>query len=187
MEDIIDEAAQSDSEREDEFLKPPPKKKRKISKKKKKILIEEEETPTEASPESVERTEEEKLQRKELELLLLKNPTIDVSKVLDISSKVEKMTPEQVKIFLDAANTQLDLQCPFSSAENLITLGSLALQRLLGDNTLYSRCSSDTRLIAAVNSLVPSFSNYVGVRLEVLGRVATHVWDGKYNVTENNK
>lgn len=199
-EDSIDQVlAQADLlESQEEEDEGPPSKKRKINKdgkskktkggekeKSKKRKKKKEASSSSSSVEEVELTPEqqteENLSRKQLKLLLLKNPNLNVGEIMKTSERVNSMPIEEVKSYLEAAKIEMGLKKPLAVAENCVGLIALGIQRYLKNAPdLYRRLMQDTQLIAAVDEFAPNFGDSVNNPLQILVRLFGHVSDVHY-------
>lgn len=201
-EDTVDEVlAQADlMESQEEEDDGPPSKKRKLNKdgkskktkgvekeksKKRKKKKKESSSSSSSSSEVVELTPEqqteENLSRKQLKLLLLKNPNLNVGEIMKTSERVNSMPIEEVKSYLEAAKIEMGLKKPLAVAENCVGLMALAVQRYLKTAPdLYRRLMQDTQLIAAVDEFAPNFGDSVNNPLQILVRLFGHISDVHY-------
>lgn len=198
MEDIIDQAAQSsEDEHESEEGGPePPTKKQKKSKKdrgkRKRRETSGDIVPSkflkDEDPRKVAslQFEEQELKKTELKMILLKHPNLDVSKQMQLATEINNMDAEQLNSYYEAAKLQVDLESPTHSAENLTILVGQILHGYTKDPGLYQRITNDTRLITAIDSILPSFGSRITIPLEIVARITKHIMDSKYNIDHVN-
>lgn len=200
QEDSIDEVlAQAELLDNGEEEEEPPKKKRKTNKdgSSKKTKADKEErskkrkkkkkqsSSSSSSSSEVELSPEDQtaqnLSRKQLKILLLKNPNLNVAEVMKTSERVNSMPIEEVNSFLEAAKMEMGLKKPLAVAENCVGLIALAIQRYMKSAPdLYRRLMQDHQLIAAVDEFAPNFGDTVNNPLQILVRLFGHVSDVHY-------
>ncbi len=178
MDEVLDEVDQYSENDESEEL-PPPKKKRRIEKEKKSKRKEKEEEPIEKEVD-----EQDLLKRKELKIIMLKNPTVDTSKIEKIGDDINRMSKEEVSATLEAMKLQIGLQSPISASQNMVHLGASLIQRWYGSKGLSKRIREDTQLLAAVDQYVPNLADYIVGPLQIVTRLVGHVTDEQYE--QNN-
>jgi hypothetical protein len=177
VEDILDEIDLEESEASQE--KRPPKKKRKVEKQKKKKSKEEVEAIV-----VEERTDEDEIRRKELKIILLKNPGLTIDDVDEIDARIAKMSNEEIKMSLESLKMKIHLKSPMSDSENLVDLMGLLIARFYKNGNFVHRLSKDTALLAAVDQYVPNLADYISGPLQILVRVAGHITDEQFQ--QNN-
>jgi hypothetical protein len=154
-----------------------PKKKSKKSKKK-----EEEEIPP---PEEIEVIPDEKTEakRKELKILMLNYPGVQLDKILEIQSFITKMDKNEVNYYLDNFKFAIGIK-PTDTSENIVGMIGILLQRQFGDPRIYQQITTDAKLLSSVEQIVPSFGEWLSIPLQIVHRVACHVCTMRYG--ENN-
>lgn len=194
MEELIEEADQRKNESEESSEEKRPKKKKKVKRSRKESIppIEDEEIPPSIymkpdDPRLPLALEKEKfeLEKEELKMILLKHPDLDVSKQLSLAAELDNMPKEELHRLYKASKDQLLLQSPHHDAENMVVLVAQILVRWTQNPEIYYKVTQDTRLIAAVNTLMPELGPKFSGPLECIGRLVGHVWDALYQRNAN--
>lgn len=190
MEDLIEEADQRKNESEESSEEKRPKKRKKKSHHKNGSTPSVEdngELPSSIymkpdDPRLPLALEKEKfeLEKEELKMILLRHPDLDVSKQLNLVAELDAMSKEELHRLYKASKDQLLLQSPHHDAENMVVLVAQILVRWTKNPDIYYRVTQDTRLIAAVNTLIPELGPRFSGPLECVGRLVGHVWDAFY-------
>lgn len=122
--------------------------------------------------------------RKELKMIMLKNPNIDIEHVMRIHNEIMGLDQEELTTFLENAKIEIGLKNPNQNSHNIIALISLGLQRLTGNSSFYKRMMNDSTLIASLEHYFPDPSSYLSVPFQIVARVAGHLSDVTFN--QNN-
>jgi len=166
MQQVIQESGvESNGSEDEENIGPPPPKRRKIG------------TISKVASMSA----DEKLLRKELKMILLKNPKIKLDEQLQMDDYINSLDISEIKVHLENAKIEIGLKSPINTAEELIGMVGIFLQRYYNNTTLHHRLINDTTLIAAVEQWVPLANDYLSVPLQIFHRVVGHVTDVHFN------
>ncbi len=185
VDDILDEVDLDESQSE-EGKKPPKKKRRTEGKKKRKEKKSEEEEEEKGQRTQIgeERTEEDEIRRKELKIILLKNPGLDIADVDLIDQQIAKMSNVEIKATLESLKMKIHLKSPISDSENIVGLIGLLLARMYKSGNIIKRIQADTALLAAVDQYAPNLADYISGPLQILVRLAGHITDEQFH--QNN-
>lgn len=178
MDKIIDRAAKKTKAVDLPEESERPKKK---SKKSKKDKEEEEEIPQQ------EEVFDEKVEakRKELKILMLNYPGVQVDKILEIQALISKMGNKEVVHYLDNFKIAVGLQSPMETPENVVGMIGIILQKYLDDPKIHGALINDVKLISSIEQIVPSLGDWLNIPLQVVHRIACHISNSKYG--ENSK
>lgn len=177
MDKIIDRAAKKTKAIELPEESERPRKKSKKSKK-----HEEEEVippPVEVFDEKVE------AKRKELKILMLNYPSVQIEKILEIQALISKMGNKEVVHYLDNFKIAVGLQSPMETPENVVGMIGIILQRYYNDPNIHAALINDVKLISSIEQIVPSLGDWLNIPLQVVHRISCHISNAKYG--ENNK
>lgn len=192
VDELLEEANNLPSQESSSEDVRPPKKKRKIdgdgkSKSKKKKKKSKKSSSSEDGYDVQMNAEEQTAdsqRRKELKILMLKHPNLNISKVLEIATKVAQMSSEDVATYLESSKIEMGLQRPLANAENIVGLMAMIAQRYVCNSPdLFCRFIEDTQLVAAVDEFAPSLGETITGPLSILVRACGHMSDAHFGQT----
>lgn len=192
MSEVDDILNEDGSFSDEEVLEPPQKKRRvdfqkptkKVDPKEKEEIEAEEETFGEFGLSTKEEHDLDQLRRKELKLILLKHPKLEMKEVMELTERIANMSPEEVAVTLESAKIEIGLKSPMSSAISFVSMVGLLLGRYFKSPVLHQRIMSDTQLLVAVDNFMPTIGEGILGPLQAAVRTLGHITDIQFE--QNN-
>lgn len=187
----VDDILNEDGSFSDEETMEPPQKKRRVlvQTQNKKIdpkeeVNEEEDTFGEFSLATKELHELDQMRRKELKLILLKHPKLEMKEIMELTDRIANMSPEEVEVTLESAKIEIGLKSPMSSAISFVSMVGLLFGRYFKSPELHTRIMTDTQLLVAVDNFMPTVGEGILGPLQAAVRLLGHVTDIQFE--QNN-
>ena len=115
--------------------------------------------------------------RRELKMLLLKNPQIDIKSTCEVDQQIDSMSIDQVRKIIENAKIEIGLLSPVNTAEEFLGTVGLILQKLTGNLTIHDRLVNDCTLISSIQQWIPLSVEKLSVPLQIFHRLVGHMTD----------
>ena len=128
-----------------------------------------------------EEVDEEKLHLLRDELIYLKvhHPDLELTRTGQVRKEVEKLSYTQVQQELRSMKTELQVSLPGMNATGFLSGLGLALDRIVGVRGLGDKFLADPKMLSLADYYVPTEYSWMSIPLQLLHRVATHIYDAK--------
>lgn len=119
--------------------------------------------------------------RRELKILFLKYPALDITKTVEVDDFVDSLSAEELKKMLENMKVAIGQQNPSTNSETVLGPLALILQKLTGKKSIYKDIMEDTKLHAAFEQMLPCLEDYVSVPLQIVHRIGNHLANAVYD------
>lgn len=183
MEKAIDKAVKKTRERDFEEEEERKKKKHKKSHEKTKKKVEEEDEEMEADEDALPIDSKRfQIAKKELRNLSMRYKNVNVKDIEEIQKGIEKIHPREIENALENMKIAIGISSPDHTAKALVGTIGLFLQRFLKEPSIHSRLMNDDRLLAIMEYVTPSLSDYLTLPLQAFHAIAEHVSDVQFGI-----
>lgn len=127
-----------------------------------------------------------KMLEKELKLLLLDHPNLDIESVKILDHHIKYLTSEEIASQIENIKIQIGINHPFENSKPMAGLMALGISMKFNHPQVIENMTNDKELLIALEHFFPSSSYHLTPIMKIIYRFAYHL-SNSYNETQERK